>query len=277
MPELAEVEHARALCHRLAVGRTVVDVDCADDPIVVEGGHAAVEAALSGARVVDTGRRGKHLWLALAEGPALLLHLGMTGTLRTRGDEPLALEGSPAETDRSWPPRFCKLRFTLDDGLEIAFTNARRLGRIRLRDDPAGTPPISDLGFDPLLDLPDVGVFAALLSRRRGAVKSVLLDQGFAAGVGNWIADEVLFQARIDPRRRASDLDGDEAEALRLAIGDVVRIAVQADARKDRFPRGWLFHRRWGRLPDQLTLDGQTIEHLSIGGRTTAWVPDVQR
>jgi formamidopyrimidine-DNA glycosylase len=277
VPELAEVEHARGTAHRLAVGRTVVDVDVADDPIVVLDGPERVAAALRGARIAGTGRRGKHLWLVLEGRPAVLLHLGMTGALRTRGDQPIQLEASPAEPDRSWPPRFTKLRIRLDDGGELAFTNARRLGRIRLRDDPAGSPPISDLGFDPLLDLPAPAAFGAALARRRGVIKAVLLDQGFAAGVGNWIADEVLYQAGIDPRRRASDLELPEAEALRRALGDVVGAAVAADARKDRFPAGWLFHRRWGRKADQRTLDGHAIEHLTIGGRTTAWVPAVQR
>ena len=276
MPELAEVEHARALAHRLALGRRVVAVDCADDPIVVEDGADAVNEALLGASIVGTGRRGKHLWLLLDARPALLLHLGMTGALRSREALPLLLEGSAREPDPSWPPRFTKLHLHLDDGVELAFTNARRLGRIRLRADPEGSPPISDLGFDPLLDLPSAPVFARLLSGRRGVIKGLLLDQRFAAGVGNWIADEVLYQARVAPHRAAHSLLPAEIEALRQALGQIVATAVAVDARKDLFPPGWLFHRRWGRKPDQRTLEGHAIEHATIGGRTTAWVPALQ-
>jgi formamidopyrimidine-DNA glycosylase len=255
----------------------VVSVDCADDPIVVEDGRAAVEEALGGARITGTGRWGKHLWLVLDDRPALLVHLGMTGALRAREQAPLVLEGSSADPDPSWPPRFTKLHLVLDDGAELVFTNARRLGRLRLRADPKGSSPVADLGFDPLLALPDAGVFAASLRRRRGVLKGLLLDQRFAAGVGNWIADEVLFQAGIAPHRRANDLSPAEAEALRQALQDVVTTAVSVDARKDRFPSSWLFHRRWGRKPDQLTEDGHAIEHVTLGGRTTAWVPAVQR
>ena len=277
MPELAEVEFARRVAHAVAVGRTVVDVDCADDPIVCVDGPAAVIAALDGARVRGTGRWGKHLWLELEGRPALLLHLGMTGSVRRRGLEPLRLETAPREPDPSWPPRFTKLRLRFDDGEELAFTNARRLGRLRLRQDPRGTPPVSELGFDPLLDLPDAPAFRRALAGRRAVLKGLLLDQRFAAGVGNWIADEALYQARVDPRRRACDLAGEEADALRSALGDVVVAAVAVDARKDAFPSHWLFHRRWGRKADQRTDDGHRIEHTTLGGRTTAWVPAVQR
>ncbi len=276
MPELAEVESARALAHRIAAGRTVVAVHCADDPIVFVDGPTDVAAALQGARIANTGRRGKYLWLELESRPALLLHLGMTGALRTREDEPIQLEGSPAERDDAWPPRFTKLLLRLDDGAELAFTNARRLGRLRLRTDPAAEPPVIDLGFDPLLDLPDADEFRQALRGRRAVIKSLLLNQRFAAGVGNWIADEVLYQAGIDPHRRASELSPDESDALRRALQDVVTTAVSVDARKDRFPASWLFHRRWGRRPDQATADGHPIEHATIGGRTTAWVPAVQ-
>ena len=107
-------------------------------------------------------------------------------------------------------------------------------------------------------------------------MKSVLLDQSFAAGVGNWIADEVLFQARLDPRRRANTLTRSEIGILRNALKRVVTKAVAVDADKTRFPRTWLFHQRWGK-PSDARIGGEPIEFLTLGGRTTAWVPTRQR
>ena len=107
-------------------------------------------------------------------------------------------------------------------------------------------------------------------------MKSVLLDQSFAAGVGNWIADEVLFQARLDPRRRANTLTRSEIGILRNALKRVVTEAVAVDADKTRFPRTWLFHQRWGK-PSDARIGGEPIEFLTLGGRTTAWVPTRQR
>ena len=278
MPELPEVERGRKLIEEVAGGRRITRVRCAEDRIVYDGvTPASVRRALTGARVDAVRRRGKHLWLELDRAPHALFHFGMTGGFRTRHDRPVRLVSSPRRVDRQWPPRFMKLMLELEDGGELAFTNARRLGRIRLRDDPAGSPPISLLGFDPLIDPPSPAEFAARVAGRTAVVKSLLLDQRFAAGVGNWIADEVLYQAGIDPRRTADSLSADEARRLRAKLLHIVRRAVAVDAVKERFPRTWLFHRRWGKAAGARTVRGEEIRFVSIGGRTTAWVPSRQR
>lgn len=278
MPELPEVEHARRAVDRLARGRRLARVRCADDPIVFEGRSAPeVEAILAGRRVVDVHRRGKYFWAQLDRGPHPVFHLGMTGAWRYPGDHPLELEASPKIPDRAWPPRFTKLEIELDDGQRLAFTNPRRLGRVLLRADPLHEPPISRLGFDPLTSMPSPTAFRALVARRRGVIKGLLLDQTFAAGVGNWIADEVLYQSGIDPRRRVESLSDDEIAKLRAKIRHVVRVAVKADARKTSLPRSWLFHHRWGKDATAKTARGERIEHLTVAGRTTAWVPSRQR
>ncbi|MCA9609923.1 MAG: hypothetical protein KC619_30210, partial [Myxococcales bacterium] len=164
------------------------------------------------------------------------------------------------------------------DGGELAFTNARRLGRVLFREAPREEAPIGKLGFDPLTDLPSPAAFAQLLARRKRAVlKALLLDQGFSAGVGNWIADEVLYQAGLDPRRRVESLSAAETKRLRAKLKHVIDTAVRVDARKDAFPKRWLFHHRWGKDAEARTAEGERIEHLEIGGRTTAWVPSRQK
>ncbi len=278
MPELPEVEYGRQVLHGAAVGRRIVQADVADDPIVLDGISAhVVRQTLLGAQAVQTDRHGKHLWLVLADRPAVLFHFGMTGAFRTLGDEPLQLETSGRRTDRSWPPRFTKLRLVFDDGGEIAFVNSRRLGRVRLRDDPRAEPPICTLGYDPLRTLPSAEGFTSRIGRRRTALKVLLLDQTFAAGVGNWIADEVLYQARLDPHRTVDTLDAAQRDRLRLSVRHVVKTAVRHNADKDRFPASWLFHHRWGKVEGARTAAGQAIEFVTLGGRTTAWVPALQR
>ncbi len=276
MPELPEVERSRKLAERVGAGRTITRVTAENDDIVYDGvTPRAFERALRGRQVMAARRHGKQMWLELDRGPHPLIHLGMTGQLYAPGSTGLALEsGIKAE---GWPPRFTKLQLWFDDGGELAFTNARRLGRLRLRDDPTGEPPISKLGFDPLVALPRPAAFIERARRRRSPVKAVLLDQSFAAGVGNWIADEVLYQARIDPRRRMADLSEAELRNVRAKLKNVVRQAVDVDAENDRYPSGWLFHRRWGKQAGICDAKGHTIEHLEIGGRTTAWVPALQR
>ncbi|MEE2790955.1 MAG: DNA-formamidopyrimidine glycosylase family protein [Acidobacteriota bacterium] len=277
MPELPEVESARRLIERAAGGHQLVKVWCARDSIVFDGVSAArMRLALTGRTVHAVQRRGKYLWVELDQRPWPCFHLGMTGQFQTRDTEPLKLASSPTIDENDWPPRFTKLHLSISNGTELVMTNKRRLGRIRLQENPPGEPPINQLGFDPLLDLPSLGQFSALLTRRSTAIKTLLLDQRFAAGVGNWIADEVLYQARVAPSRKASQLSDAEVRRIRLRLKHIVEAAVRADAKASNFPRTWLFHRRW-RRDTNATLGGHRIEFLTIGGRTTAWLPELQK
>ncbi len=279
MPELAEVEFGRRVAERVALGRRIERVQCAEDRIVFEGVAPRTVARVLRGRTVDGVRRhGKQLWFELDERPWPLFHFGMTGAFRVRSEQPLSLESSAREPDESWPPRFTKIRIWLEDGGELVMTNARRLGRIRLQRDPLAERPLSTLGFDPLTGLPRLAEFRGLIAARGGAVvKGLLLDQGFAAGVGNWIADEVLYGAAIDPRRKVRTLTPEEVKAVHGALRAVIRKAVSVDARKDRFPKGWLFHARWGKKREATLPDGARVEHMTVAGRTTAWVPSRQR
>jgi formamidopyrimidine-DNA glycosylase len=278
VPELPEVEAARRLAARVAVGRRIVEAWCAPDPIVVEGvTPARLVATLRGRRVRAAHRHGKHLWLELDRGPALLMHFGMTGGLHVPARPSLRLRSTRGWAPPGWPPRFAKLILTFHDGGALAMADARRLGRIRLREEPRRQAPVAELGFDALHELPSPARFAALLRERTAPMKALLLDQTFAAGVGNWIADEVLYQARIDPRRPARSLSAAEAHRLRRRLRAVLTTAIRLGSDGDRFPPGWLFHRRWDRDPLARTTTGARIRWETIGGRTTAWAPSLQR
>ena len=189
MPELPEVERGRLVAEMVALGRTIRRARCSTDRIVFcDQTPATVTRRLKGRTVTAACRHGKQLWLEFDEGPALLLHFGMTG----------ALHGYEHDADR---PRFWKIELEFEDGRRLAMPDPRRFGRIRLRDDPRREPPVSDLGFDPLLDLPGKAEFRERIGRGTVSIKGRLLDQSFAAGVGNWIADEILYQAAVAPHR----------------------------------------------------------------------------
>jgi formamidopyrimidine-DNA glycosylase len=268
MPELPEVETARRELERAAVGRLIARVAAVDDRIVFHGVTARrFGSTLRGRRIEAVRRRGKHLWFVLDQRPFPAFHFGMTG-----GFDILA--GAEAGDPRH---RFWKAELGLDDGTRLVFHDVRRFGRVRLQKDPEAEPPMSLLGFDPLLGLPPPVELARLLARRRAPLKAVLLDQSLFAGVGNWIADEVLYQARLSPHRLASSLSLDEVRRLRERLHSVVTRAVDVGARSERFPRTWLFHHRWGRVRDARTGRDEAIVHDTVGGRTTAWVPAVQR
>jgi formamidopyrimidine-DNA glycosylase len=108
------------------------------------------------------------------------------------------------------------------------------------------------------------------------AIKAVLLDQTLFAGVGNWIADEILYQARIDPHRLAAELTYAEVSKLRLKLMSILKTSIRLEADWSRYPKNWLFNFRWGKEKDARDSRGRSIMHETIGGRTTAWVPEVQ-
>lgn len=265
MPELPEVESARRLLERVLVGRTVVAATARADAIVLDGvTPGRLGRALRGRRVIAAQRRGKHLWLELDERPWPTFHFGMSGSFRTYGH--------PRERPTHW-----KVELRTDDGQRLALRDPRRFGRVRLLADPSAEPPISLLGPDPLLALPRASELSDWLAGRRAPIKSLLLDQRLFAGVGNWVADEVLYQAGIAPQRLGGELSGEEVRRLRSRLRLILRKACDVEADSDRFPRNWLFHVRWGRQADAVTARGEKVEHLTIGGRTTAWVPAAQR
>jgi len=279
MPELPEVECGRALAERLASGRVIENIKTAADPFVFEGvSRKRLRAALIGRTVLAVRRRGKHIWFELDARPWPCFHFGMTGQFRAPNDEPLRYRSSGHKPpDRAWPPKFTKIRFMFDDARELAMIDKRRFARVRVLHDPANERPISALGIDPLLDLPASKPFMELMRARRGIIKGLLLEQSVAAGVGNWIADEVLYQAKIDPRRKVNSLCDDEIKRLRRSLKRIIEKAVAVNARNEKFPKSWLFHRRWGRDGDATTAHGEPIEHITVAGRTTAWAPTIQK
>ena len=277
MPELPEVERGRLVAASVARGRRIDQVTCAEDAIVFNGTSPAhFRHQLLGERVEDVFRLGKQLWFELESPPHPLFHFGMTGAFHTRSSKALQLKAGPKDESAVWPPRFAKIRLYFDDGGELVMTDARRFARIRLRRSPRHEPPISELGFDPLLDMISQPQFTAALATRRITLKSALLNQRFIAGLGNWMADEIAYQARVDPRTHCSDLTDAECKNIWQAIGEVVRVAVTHNAEDTLYPAEWLFHRRWNLGRGVTPVAGERVEFMTVGGRTTAWVPTRQ-
>lgn len=271
MPELPEVETVRRLAERVLVGRRLVHVETVDDDIVYETPPDAVRDALSGATVTGTGRKGKVFWWHLDHGATLFGHLGMAGWLREVGDDGkrLVSHGSAPLQDGQGRPRFLKLLVAPEIGSALALTDGRRLARVWLGGDPSDDRRVQSLGPDAWLEEVDVKA----LQSSKAAVKTLLLDQSRFAGIGNWVADEVLLAAGVSPHRTGDTLTDDECQRIAHAIKAVLDVAVRAEADHDRYPADWLFHVRWGGGRGPTHLHGEEVRRDSINGRTAAWLP----
>jgi formamidopyrimidine-DNA glycosylase len=246
MPELPEAERARTTLES-AMNRRVAGVDDHDTYVCRPHSPGEIDSALRGHTFVRALRRGKFLWLETEDGPTLGLHLGMAGRIVV---DPDSFNG--------WD------RFTVrfDDGGAFVLRDKRRLGRAVLN------PNFSHVGPDAALVGRDE--FRRLIGRGRTAVKARLLNQGAISGVGNLLADEALWLARISPRRLTSDLTNDDLDRLRRELRRAVRAAIRdGGVHTGRFVRA---RAREGSCPR----DHHPLERAKIGGRTTYWCPECQ-
>ena len=229
--------------------------------------------------------------------PHAVMHFGMTGWMKFDSEDThyykqaKEKDGSEAE---QWPPKYMK--FLLKCGnesvdneergpVEAAFVDARRLARIRLVDCPADEirehTPLKENGPDPVRDKDTVTVewLGQLLGKKRVPVKALLLDQANLSGVGNWVADEVLYQARIHPEQYSNTLSKDQTKELHDALIGVCTTAVETLAESSQFPETWIMKYRWdkGKKDGNVLPNGEKIVHLKVGGRTSAIVPSRQK
>ncbi|XP_031266923.1 formamidopyrimidine-DNA glycosylase-like isoform X1 [Pistacia vera] len=277
MPELPEVEAARRAIEENCVGKKIVKLIIADDPKVIDGVSASeFEASLLGKTIVSAHRKGKNMWLRLDSPPFPSFQFGMAGAVYIKGVAVTKYKRSAVKDTDEWPSKYSKFFVELDDGLEMSFTDKRRFAKVRLLKDPASVAPISDLGPDALLEPLTVDEFTKSLSKKKIAIKALLLDQSFISGIGNWVADEVLYQARIHPLQISAGLSKESCATLLKCIKEVIEKAIEVGADSSQFPNNWIFHSR-EKKPGKAFVDGKKIDFITVGGRTTAYVPELQK
>lgn len=286
MPELPEVETVRRLLERTLVGKRIVHATVEPDEIVLSGApKEAVAGALIGQTVVAVGRKGKYWWLELDRSPWLFGHLGMSGWIREvrgLGEEPvkesrLLEHGNAPIYDEDGRPRFLKLLLETECGRKIALTDGRRLARLWLANSPKSDERVSKLGPDMLLQPYRDSELHSILRSRKAPIKALLLDQKLFAGVGNWIADEVLYQSKILPSRLANTVTPSEAKLLVKRLAEILKVSIECECDAEKYPADWLFHVRWGGSKGKELINGRPIVREQVGGRTTAFVPGVQK
>lgn len=269
MPELPEVETVARGLQREVAGRKILSVtlgktDFIDDPV-------AVERELPGRTILQVERYGKFLLLRLstADGrgtreaeSALLVHLGMTGTLMPR----------PVNEA---PVKHTHVVMLLDDGRELRYVDPRRFGRMAYLVGEVLRGELRRFGADPL----ETGLaeFAQRIQSRRARIKALLLDQSVLRGVGNIYADESLWKAKIHPTRLGSQLKREQVEELYAVLQEILKKAIvlrgssisdflDAEGLPGEYQR---HHRVYGREGKGCFRCGTVIRRVTVAGRSS--------
>jgi formamidopyrimidine-DNA glycosylase len=279
VPELPEVEILKEELQREVVGRRVEEVAVFEK---TEGQFpvAQLREAVEGRAIVGVRRRGKMLVLDFEGGHSLIIHLMMVGQLLL----------SPPFTGE--PRDVClELKFT-DDALSLSKGGVRlTLGQVRLKyvhwlptAEVDSWPPVVKLGVDPLDESFTADLLRRLLAKKRGAIKATLMDQAAIAGLGNVYADEILFRARLHPKRRASDLSEEEVERLHASIvaelqrglelgGSSEMAFLHLDGSESSYQESFQVKGRKGK---PCFVCATPIERVEVGGRGTYFCPQCQ-
>ena len=263
MPELAEVEYFRRQWDS-GIGQQVIAVALHRERRVFRGNDFdGLEKTLPGARLLGSEAHGKQMLFRFSHGVSLGIHLGMSGQLRAE-----AAGISPGKHDHL---------VLFQEKRSLIYSDPRMFGRVRFalgKGVPEWWSKLPPAVISPTF-------MRALLREqlhrgRRSPVKAVLLDQAVFPGVGNWMADEILWQIKVHPGTRAGALSVSQQRELWRVGRAICRMALKTiGADWGDLPKNWLFHRRWkkgGRCPRHGTL----LDHGTIAGRATAWCPVCQ-
>jgi formamidopyrimidine-DNA glycosylase len=264
MPELAEVEWFRKQWDAGRDGK-IVDLSLHARNRVFRGSDVReLQRRLIGANLVSSHARGKRMLFRFSGDNWLGIHLGMTGKIRVA-----SAKYRPAKHDHL--VLFQRAR-------ALVFADSRQFGRVRFyhgTDEPdwwkGGAPEINSREFDQKF----VGQF--LNRHRKAPIKAILLMQNGFPGIGNWMADEILWRAKILPSKQTRRLRTRERDAIFRATKFVVRRSLETLGQDfSDPPRNWLIHQKWKRT-GVCPIHRTPLRHATVAGRTTAWCVRCQR
>ena len=264
MPELAEVEWYRKQWNA-GLGEVIVDLSLHARKRVFRGANTReLKRRLIGERFLRSSARGKRMLFQFSGDNWLGIHLGMTGKIHFA----LANFG-PGKHDHL---------VLLQRESALVFTDSRQFGRIRFhhgRDEPVWWKSKIPEIVSPKFDRKFLDQF--LDRHRKAPIKAVLLMQHGFSGIGNWMADEILWRAKLLPSRVAAELNHSRRAALLRETRFVARRSLETLG-KDYSdpPHGWLIHQRWKRS-GLCPIHRTALRRATIGGRTTAWCPRCQK
>jgi formamidopyrimidine-DNA glycosylase len=271
MPELPEVETTRRGVEPHVVGRRIVEL-ALHEPRLRWRVPGTLPGKVAGQRIRVAGRRAKYLLIELESG-TLLLHLGMSGSLRVL----------PSETPRILHDHF---DIVLDSGHSLRFNDPRRFGSLHYTTDALEKHPLlKRLAPEPFDEAFNADYLYRVTRRRSVAIKQLIMNSALVVGVGNIYASEALFRARIRPRSPARSLSRQEAAGLVRAIRTVLTLAIRTggttlrdyvgvDGNPGYFRQKLYVYERAGKPCRRCRT---TIRQITQGQRSTYYCPSCQK
>jgi len=238
--------------------KKITAFECRDHKLLKKS-KSDFDKALINKSFTSTHRIGKYLFVRTTGKKILVMHFGMTGRPNYFKEE----------DER---PKFGHIMLTFENGFHFAFENKRKFGWWDLIDSIEEYKAERKLSDDArILSLQD---FETALGNRKTQIKKVLMDQSVAAGIGNWMADEILYQAKMHPKKKVEHMTKKDIENVFNAMKKVIEVAIANDAHYDDFPEDFLIHFRKEGAPCFHT--GCNIEKIKLGGRSTYFSPEWQ-
>ncbi|MFO7772956.1 MAG: bifunctional DNA-formamidopyrimidine glycosylase/DNA-(apurinic or apyrimidinic site) lyase [Dehalococcoidia bacterium] len=261
MPELPDVEVFRRYLDKTALHQTIEKVEVFAQDILDEVSPKRLQSQTEGCQLDFTDRRGKYLFTRISDDGWLVFHFGMTGYFSYFKDSKQA-------------PKHTRVLFSFENGHHLAFVLQRKLGSISATQDMDSFVKRQGLGPDALDKNFDVEAFKKALKETKSSIKSALMDQERIAGIGNIYSDEILFQARLNPKARANQMSNQDLDRLFQAMKEVLKTAIDSEADPEKMPEHYLLpHRGKGaRCP---ACHGE-IDETKVSGRSAYFCPGCQ-
>jgi formamidopyrimidine-DNA glycosylase len=260
MPELPDVETFKRYIDSTSLHKKIKSIDVKNIKILHNIKSKNLKEKLKNKKFIETYRHGKYIFIKLSNNGYLILHFGMTGNIKYLKYE----KSQPAHT---------RLLIGFENNYYLAFDNQRLLGKVAYSDDIKSFIEKKNIGKD-VLEF-DQDTFLELMSKKRGNIKTALMNQKIIAGIGNIYADEILFQSKIYPKTKINNLSEKKLKNIFKKLNEVLNIAIDAQADPHRFPKNFIIPHRHkdGKCP----LDNKKLKIIKINGRTTYFCPNHQK
>lgn len=262
MPELPELLHFKHYVDSTALHQKITEVAIQNEQVLASCTPKQMKEALEGQSFESTSVYGKYLFLHTGGPQELVMHFGMTG-------RPVYFKNKDQQPD------YPRTSFHLKNGYTLAFDCMRMLGQLYLTDHTEAFVKEKKLGPDVSSADFDFGTFRELMDGKRGMIKSSLMDQQFLAGIGNECSDEILFQSRVHPQKKVTDLTENLLHTIYENIQVVIETKLDALDHHKELPDTFILkHREEG--AECPNCKGE-IKRISVGGRSGYYCPHCQK